>query len=105
MIGTSLSDCIADILAGRVSEEEVEEIYTGTAYETADDWDSGIAHYQHIYWRNNPKAPALIARLRRDGKILQPRLDRGMYPVIACTGHWVDSFNDIEWEDDAYRRD
>lgn len=75
MLGLSLSFCIADILNGRIQEEEVICIIAGTRAQTEAEWDRLIGNYEEFYWRKDPlKAEAIVRRLRKQGRIHQPRI-------------------------------
>lgn len=87
--GLSLSFCVSDIVRGIVKEENVEKIVSGTAVKTDTDWEELLQSYCRIYWFDFPeKARALVARLRQQGKIEQPRL-QGHEAHNIAEGHWV----------------
>jgi len=91
MIGLSLSFCVADILSNRVSEAAVTKIVTNTKVASDGDWDRLIAQYQLSYWRNfnANDIRGLIARLRQQGKIEQPRLNDPEYQHSINNGCWI----------------
>lgn len=87
--GLSLSMCVADVLAGRVAEEDIHSIEAGTAARTEDDWARVVSDYQTYYWSRDPKeGAAVVARLREAGKIVQPRLSNPDLTVPSIAGGW-----------------
>ena len=87
--GLSLSFCVADIARGKVKESDVEKIVAATAAGTDDEWAELLDGYCNVYWRDFPrKAKAIANRLRRKGKIEQPRLQGARARNIAA-GHWL----------------
>lgn len=75
-VGLSLSLCISDVIAGRVSEEEIHGIVAGTAVETPEDIDAMVATYRQTYWRQDPNTgEAVTRRLFEEDKVYQPRLE------------------------------
>lgn len=90
-IGLSVSRCISDIIAGKVSEDDVAKIIARTAARDEEDWLDLIARYQKKYWSKNPKEAASICnRLIKAGKIVQPRL-AGQEPPDVRSGHWIEA--------------
>ena len=73
LIGTSLSMCIGDIAKGKVSEEHVALIVTGTkhSFESGPDWDE---MYLGTF-KDEVKVVAMeiVDRLWKQGRIHQPR--------------------------------
>lgn len=95
-IGLSLSLCVADILRGKVKEEEVKEIITSTNA-SPEDWSKLLQQYKDIYWQENPEEGVAIAqRLYEAGKIKQPRQEGGTAHNIAG-GRWLDAENIDDW--------
>lgn len=91
LIGLSLSLCIRDIIAGKVREEDVKQITTGTCARTPCEWDALLARYAIHYWRKDPKRGIEIAnRFLHKDKIYQPRADGQDAPDIL-NGIWVES--------------
>ena len=75
MIGYSLSFCVSDIIRGLVDIKDVKKIVTPILSETDDEWDLTVAKYAEGYWRENPyRAREIVAQLRAEGRIEQPRL-------------------------------
>ena len=72
LIGTSLSMCLADIVRGRVREENVALIVTGTKYsfEPEPDW-SEINVGSRLPMESTEKE--ILHRLWKQGRIHQPR--------------------------------
>lgn len=94
MVGLSLSLCISDIIEGRVKEEDVSCIITGTRARTLEDWASIARSYNWIYWRNSPdQATAIMYRLISIGKVWQPRL-AGWAPPFIGDGIWIEEGED-----------
>jgi hypothetical protein len=97
MIGLSLSFGVRDIIAGVVHLEDVEKIIASTKIESPDHLDQVIASYREAYWWKNPELGELVARELWDrGKIHQPHLHGGPFPVVHG-GIWVESEDQIEW--------
>ena len=82
MIGLSVSRCIGEILDGKVSEDDVEEIIGSTAAANEDDWETVIARYRQIPpWQKEPdEGEAILRRFLAAGKIKQPRLEGEEFP-------------------------
>lgn len=110
LIGLSLSFCIKDILLGRVKDEEVYAIITGTDIQSEEVWEEVIKRYSDLYWTEHDytingneytvetisheeEARKLIHRLRETGRIIQPRT-MGQEPPNIAAGRWVDLSND-----------
>jgi len=91
MIGLSLSMCIKDVLSGRVPEAKVTKIVTNTRANSDSDWDRLIGRYHSIYWRGHTtdQVLALIARLREQDKIEQPRVNHPDHEHHINKGWWV----------------
>ena len=78
MIGVSLSMCVSDIINNKISANFVARIFTGTAFETEEDWTTSkdIKTYYSTYWKKDPKkAKEIVDELRKSNRIIQPRLD------------------------------
>ena len=92
LIGFSLSQCIRDILEGKVKEADVYALFTGTKFQTKADFQDVFDNYSHTYWRDNPKkAKAIFYRLLFAGKIFQAR-NFNCYPAsIQGNRVWVES--------------
>ena len=88
-IGFSLSFCIKDILAGKVREDEVDYIISGTRCQAEEDWKRLFLQYSFIYWKDDiSEAMNILKRFRLDNKIYQPRVDGYAAPSLI-NGHWV----------------
>lgn len=86
--GLSVSFCIAYVIRGKISEDDIAEIIAGTRCETPENWDEVIKVYRETYWRDDPDSgKAVIRRLLADGKVSQPRVAGEEAPNIAG-GHW-----------------
>lgn len=89
MIGLSLSFCVQDMLANKVSMEEVICIVCGTHARDERQWAGVLEEYGKLYWRADPvRGKAIANALRQQGKIIQPRLCGDQAPNIA-SGHWA----------------
>jgi hypothetical protein len=110
MIGLSVSFCVRDIAAGKVNLDEVEEIIAGTRVASWRRQKHLIRIYLRTYWQDNAEAcekvyRQLVSNTKRamrgvDPKgpiIVQPRLYGRMAPMLARTGHWIDSIMEIQW--------
>lgn len=89
LIGLSLSFCVADILRGNVSVEDVVEIIANTRIQNLDAWKDTVENYSRMYWNNDPRASEICEYLLFTGKIKQPRIDdwsAGHY--IGGRSHW-----------------
>lgn len=92
----SLSLGIKAILNGRVPEDAVVMILASTKVEKPErlkSWQDVIKFHKRSYWSQNPReAEKIFKRLRKAGKIIQPRV-RGIEPPKADYGcHLV-----LEW--------
>jgi hypothetical protein len=97
MIGLSLSLCIADILAGRVAEADVERIVAATSFHNASELETVIAQYQRSYWQTDPRRGAALARkYYTAGLIDQPRL-RGEAVHVITEGKYTDETGLKTW--------
>ena len=89
LIGFSLSNCIRDIIEGRVELDDVEYIITGTKIETDLQLEETFDCYTQHHWQHNPrKATMIFALLWRSGRIFQPRVLGGNAP-FTFAGHWM----------------
>lgn len=98
MIGLSISFCISEMVSGVVNPSTVEKIIGGTAA-APEHIDELVAEYRRSYWswNGNPdEAERLFRELLAAGRIEQPRLVDGRFPMIY-NGHWVESEDQIEW--------
>lgn len=101
MVGLSLSLCVLDIVEGRVAINDVETIVAGVRASNDHEWRALLAGYCQSYWHDCQDMAIYYANTLRDsGRLEQPRLTNdNRYPIIARTGKWVKSVNDIEWSD------
>lgn len=91
MIGYSLSFCVQDVLSGKIEEDDIVMIETGTKLVTHEEWETMLCVYGASYWSANPeKARKIVARLRDTGRIYQPRLF-GEAITSLFEGHWSTS--------------
>ena len=107
LIGTSLGQCLKDILSGEVPESDVVMIITRTMAEDAEKLMVVVDHYYHSGNGNRnsydlsvdgtktiEEARDLATRLFNTGKIHQPRCfpDFGggyVHPGMYASGHWI----------------
>lgn len=92
LIGLSLSLCIADVVNGRVSLDQVDGIIAGTCARTEAEWDLLIDEYRRLYWEKDPdRAERIVRTMLGLDKIDQPRV-RGEAPPryvgLDARGHW-----------------
>jgi len=91
VIGLSVSCCIADIIAGKVAEEDVEKIIGGTCCHSPAQWDNVIGQYRDRYWRKDPdKAEEIVRRFLAKDMIDQPRTRGEEPPNISNRKWWRD---------------
>jgi len=89
LTGLSLSLCIAAIVRGEVSLDDVQYIIARTAIKTEDHLTSVIERYKQGYWSDNPELGERITReLFAEDKIIQPRL-LGCEPYPTTYGIWI----------------
>jgi len=93
----SVSFCIADICKGIVDLKDVEKIIGSTAAETEEDWNGIAGRYSQVFWKDFPEAArSVLDTLRKEGKIVQPRLSNPpMYVVLQGGTHWAQSEQEI----------
>lgn len=93
-IGYSISFGVCDIHLGLVKIEEVKEIQAGTKYVTEEDWAAGMEYMKAKYWKGfEAEAEQIVATLREQGKIVQPRLTHECWshPSVA-SAVWVEAY-------------
>lgn len=94
MLGTSLSFCVLDIIAGKVDITDVEMIYTGTAFQSK---EKAIECYtQHnCYWEDvKEQAEKICNELWESGKIVEFRL-QDPRAIPFARQYWYDSLDDL----------
>jgi hypothetical protein len=106
LIGTSLGQCLKDILSGKVSESDVVMIITRTRAEDAEKLFEVLDHY---YYSGNGQSydlsvdgtktieevRELASRLFNTGKIHQPRCFPNfgggyVHPGMSGAGNWIE---------------
>ncbi len=103
MIGISVSFCVRDIVTREVAIDQVEKIVGGTSCSDSVAWNRCIETYRKSYWRDSPdECEAVLRKLLAEGKIFQPRLENGKYPLILNGAHWVDTESEIMWDPREY---
>lgn len=96
MIGLSLSFCIRDILSGYTDLSNVKYIITSVMPKNG--LDEIIAQYMKTYWRDYPETR--VRDVINQIELYHPRLeDPYHYPNIG-EGRWVNSENEIIWQDE-----
>ena len=73
-IGLSFSQCVKEVLEGKVPVSEVLAIVAGTKMETEAQWESVIERYSNSYWRyfSDPMIKSVVDTLRP--RIIQSRM-------------------------------
>jgi len=75
LIGISLSQCVMDIMNGRVQLEDVAMVKTSTLLDSSESWERMIFTYRRYYWSADPdKGEAIARELKASDRIDQPRL-------------------------------
>ena len=101
MIGLSVSFCVSEIAAGKVSLADVEKIVAGTNAPTPEAWEKIVKQYRDMYWRDNPdECERIFRQLLAEGKIKQPRVEGGRPPLLAGDNgltKWVESESQIQY--------
>jgi hypothetical protein len=87
MIGLSLSLCIKEIVTGKVKEEDVERLITGTKCPDLETFKYVLDEYSKTYWKEHPEAVDIAMRFWLSGKIDQPRV-RDEEPPEIWSGCW-----------------
>lgn len=90
LIGLSLGRCVADIALGWVDVQDVEKVFTGTQFTTAEDRAAVMTVYSSRIgvWCNLPTAVGVFHQLEAQGKIVQAR-NLGLEPPHIPNGSWV----------------
>lgn len=104
LIGLSLAQCIADIVNGEVAYSQVLRIYTNTAFDNSEAWESMVlGEYMYDNWRRRlysrkrlSEAVDVFRRLLAEGKIRQPRLTHRKAPLWERRA-WVQDERQIIW--------
>lgn len=96
MIGLSMSLCLKDIAAGKVSKESVTRIISGTHAETPEQIEELFQGYMVSYWSRFPEEQMRPLYEWACSIMEQPRVTGGPVPCIG-SGHWVESEDDIIW--------
>ena len=87
-IGLSVSNCIKDIIEGKIELNQVIGIVGGTRFDE-DSIDTVSAGYSKSYWRHNPIwADSLLTYFYMNDMIIQPR-NTGQLPIQPINGNWV----------------
>ena len=93
VVGTSLSQCIYDILVGKVIFTDVMLIITGTAIPSHNALMDVVDSYMKSYWNghNRKLCIELIEYFLYRGMIRQPRLGNSMYYGCnhLCKDVWI----------------
>lgn len=103
MIGLSLSNCIKDVLDGKVAQSDIELIVAGTCAGNLETFQEVLAGYAASYWSKAPEDGIRIAlELYHAGKICQPRIaNTDHFPSLLNRVYWVKSEAEIVWHDSA----
>lgn len=92
-IGLSLSNCVADILAGKVNIEDVAFIVAGTLIKDEKSFNHVVDSYGESYWREFSYSSIMdtMKTLFFSGRFFQPRIMNADTCFIG-SGHWI-AFN------------
>lgn len=89
LVGLSLSFCVKDIIEGKVKEDEVLFIVSGTSFEDDVHFREGMERYASYYWSMSPQEGIDIAtRLWKAEKIHQPRVDNSRDSLFTAMPLW-----------------
>ena len=94
LVGLSLSKCIDDILDGKVLEQEVIGIASGTTAKNLNEIEWVCQHYSERwsdggkYKARGEQGIAIAMRLFQAGKVYQPRLEG--HSISRRNGWWRD---------------
>jgi len=89
VVGLSLSFCVNDIIYHTVRLEDVDRLIVGVRAASDADWQMVVDDYCESYWQYDTTwAREIVATLRHEGKIDQPRL-RGESTHNIADGWWV----------------
>lgn len=102
-IGLFLPACILTIVQDEIDISAVEKIIIGTRADTQEKFLRLLEEYQTTYWGRFPdRATGIAVLLYHAGKIEQPRLTRGQFPLLTRNVIWVDSEDEIRWAVDPF---
>lgn len=87
LIGYSLSFCIMDILAGKIREENVLRLVTGTCAATRAEFENVLKSYKDYWDEKTEEGQAIAQRFWDAGRIDQPRV-RDEEPINTMDGRW-----------------
>jgi hypothetical protein len=111
LIGLSLSFCVVDLVRRRIAYSQVIKLITGTAADGDEAWRELLEDYRRHRWDDwypmkessaklADRAVRYANRLRKEGKIEQPRLVTGLTPSWnGGRAKWVRSESEIRWSD------
>jgi (2Fe-2S) ferredoxin len=96
-IGLSLSFCVKDILAGKVSIDAVKAIISGTLIQSEKELQGLLSAYSETYWRDfsDEAAEEIVRKLIISGKFIQPRVFNIKPPNIH-KGYWVSATRNLD---------
>ncbi|ACK73362.1 hypothetical protein PCC7424_5009 [Gloeothece citriformis PCC 7424] len=104
LIGLSLSGCINDILWGNVKEKDVDYIIVSCVFKNEQDLEEIInSNLDNGIWKQEflPEIKALIKRLT----LKQPRLIKPDHYPLIIKEYWVNSEEDIIWNDEFWTQE
>jgi len=88
-IGTSLSECVADILDDKKSIGEVMLIHSNTGVFFFEEFYEQVKHYTKTHWGNREQeAKEVLETLWNAGRILQRGL-AGMHRIHPSQVNWI----------------
>lgn len=93
LVGLSMSMCIKDVIEGRVNEEQIDFLITGTKFATRKMLETHLEGegptYTNTYWRKDPeRGKALALKLWDEDKIVELRAF-GFNPPQIGLAHWL----------------
>ncbi len=101
MIGLRIGPCVLDIVKGRVDLKRVDRIVTATQCRHEGTWLWTVQGCKRVHWQDCAnEAEQVFLTLLREGRIVQPALDRTnpRVPIVANEIYWVESEDQITWK-------
>ncbi|MBI5222681.1 MAG: hypothetical protein HY980_04300 [Candidatus Magasanikbacteria bacterium] len=94
LVGWDLGLCVADILEGRGTEQQVRKIFIARFLNDDESgWEQLIGHCKKTCWKKDPvKGEAIARRLRVAGKVIKS--DES--PSIGLIGGWLNVGDNVD---------
>ena len=92
-IGLSLSNCVRDLLDGKINIEDVQCIIAGTCIKDGN-WNDLVKIYSESYWYKYMEKDIWAVMEQLIPIIYQPRLVEKPAPNIS-KGYWIDLNKDV----------